>query len=79
MSYCTRKVLVKRLSHPCCGMEIGRIYPGLADGGPSYIRVKLPNGEWTSDHWAPGLFEVIKTEDANKKKASEGGAGESSC
>ena len=51
---------VKRISYPCCGMKIGGIYEGKTNAGKHYVMVKLEDGSWTSDHWAPGLFEFLE-------------------
>lgn len=57
-------IKVRRLRDACCGMENGRVYT--ARTRPfwaqceGYIQVLLPDGTWTSDHWAPGFFEVVQ-------------------
>jgi hypothetical protein len=41
-------------------MKVGEVYEASSDTGDVYMRVKLPSGEWTSDHYAPGFFERVE-------------------
>ncbi len=55
------KIIVKRIKDACCGMENGKFYEAVTNSidYPSYVRVKLPDGTWTTEHWADGFFELI--------------------
>lgn len=55
-------VTVRRISKGCCGMDGGQVYPGFLTHGGHYVRVKLPDGTITTDHWVNGYFEILSTD-----------------
>lgn len=50
---------VRRTGNNCCGMEKDKVYEAEWEFEGHYIKVKLPNGEWTTGHWYPKEFELL--------------------
>lgn len=57
-------IRVRRISQGCCGMSYGGEYEARGDVG-SYVSVQLPDGHWTSAHWAPEFFTQLSSEDTS--------------
>lgn len=53
---------VRRLCLACCGMENDRIYQAVTRDDPErpvHVRVRLPDGTWTTPHAFEGFFEKV--------------------
>lgn len=55
---------VRRLISDCCGMKVGEVYEAEYSHGGSYVKCKLIDGTWTSEHWVnegttAAYFETI--------------------
>ncbi len=78
MRYTNYSCKVKRRGDAplCCGIEYDKVYEAMTDSGGHYVRVKLPDGEWTSDHWCGGLSRqdslFIFVEKPNLSQPDEG-------
>lgn len=52
-------IQVRRTGPECCGMTRDHLYEAVGDV-EAYVSVHLPNGNWTSPHFAPGFFAVTQ-------------------
>lgn len=51
-------IRVVRDAQGCCGMKYGEEYEARGDIG-AYVSVHLPDGTWTSPHFAPNFFTEV--------------------
>lgn len=59
-------IRVIRTGPGCCGMKCGDTYDARGDVG-AYVSVHLPDGTWTSPHFAPNFFRADVTSDDRRK------------